>query len=147
MKQVLFLSLVATAIGLVFAGAARPSVTGLIDVFEHAETDKTTDTGKKGDSAGDILTFANPIFDGADKQKVGTDNGFCVRTVARVAYECWWTTFLPKGQITVEGPFYDKKPSVLAITGGTGAYANARGWMALNSRAGGTQYDFVFHIS
>jgi hypothetical protein len=45
------------------------------------------------------------------------------------------------------GPFYDKKPSVLAITGGTGAYANARGWMVLNSKAGGTQYDFVFHIS
>ena len=67
--------------------------------------------------------------------------------MAGAAYECIWTTFLASGQITVEGPFYDKKNSVLAITGGTGAYANARGWMALSSKAGGTKYDFVFHIA
>ena len=126
--------------------SARPSVTVVIDVFEHAVTDKTTDTGKKGDSAGDILTFANPIYDGADKLKVGIDNGFCVRTVPRVAYECWWTTFLPKGQITVEGPFYDKKPSVLAITGGTRGYQDASGEMNLKSRNGGKEYDFIFHL-
>jgi allene oxide cyclase len=148
MTRVLLLGLAATAVGLVFTaiGSARPSAT-VVHVVEHANTDATTDTGKKGDSAGDILTFANPVFDGADKTKVGTDNGFCMRTVAGAAYECWWTTFLPRGQITVEGPFYDKKNSVLAITGGTGAYANARGWMALNSKANGTKYDFVFHLS
>ena len=54
--------------------------------------------------------------------------------------------FLTKGQITVEGPFYDKKNSAPAITGGTGAYAGARGRMELKSRAGGTKYDFVFHL-
>jgi hypothetical protein len=30
-------------------------------------------------------------------------------------------------------PFYDTRDSVLAITGGTGAYANARGKMKANS--------------
>ena len=39
--------------------------------------------------------------------------------------------------MTVEGPFYDTRDSVLAITGGTGAYANARGQMELKSLAGG----------
>jgi hypothetical protein len=148
MKRVLLLGLTAATVGLVFTtvGAARPAVT-VVHVVEHANTDATTDTGKKGDSAGDILTFANPVYDQADGKKAGTDNGYCVRTVAGSSYECWWTTFLAKGQITVEGPFYDKKNSVLAITGGTGAYANARGWMALNSKAGGKKYDFIFHIS
>ena len=74
-----------------------------ITVIEHATTDITTDTGAKGDSVGDILTFANEVFDAADATKVGTDNGYCLRTVtgAGAAYECNWTTFLDGGQITV----------------------------------------------
>ena len=130
------------------AGASGTAAAGpTVHVIEHATTDATTDTGASGDSAGDILTFANDVYDAANKKKVGTDQGLCIRTVAGKAYECWWTTFLAKGQITVEGPFYDAGPSTLAITGGTGAYANARGWMGLKSRAGGTKYDFVFHLS
>ena len=35
----------------------------------------------KADAPGNVLTFANPVYDAADAKKVGTDNGFCVRTV------------------------------------------------------------------
>ena len=147
MKRLLLLAVATAAGALVFAGIGTGARANLVHVVEHATTDATTDTGKKGDSAGDILTFANEVFDQADSHKIGTDNGFCIRTVAGKAYECWWTTFLTKGQITVEGPFYDAGPSTLAITGGTGAYASARGWMELKSRAGGTKYDFVFHLT
>src|SRR3954469_17031061 len=59
-----------------------------ITVVEHATTDTTTDTGAKGDTVGDILTFANDVFDAADAAKVGTDNGSCLRTVEGAAYEC-----------------------------------------------------------
>ena len=56
-------------------------------------------------------------------------------------------TLLPKGQITVEGPFYDTSDSVLAITGGTGAYRNVRGEMDLKyNNPAGTKFDFVFHV-
>ena len=62
--------------------------------------------------------------------------------------ECLWTTFLAKGQITVEGPFSDSGNTTLAITGGTGAYANSRGWMELNyHNKKGTKFDFIFHLS
>ena len=53
-------------------------------------------------------------------------------------------------KLTVEGPFYDSaKPDgnvgSLAITGGTGRYAGARGWMGLYNRPAPTQeYDFVY---
>jgi hypothetical protein len=47
------------------------------------------------------------------------------------AWECFWTLSLDKGQLTVEGPFYDSGDSVLAITGGTGEFAGALGEMAL----------------
>src|SRR3954470_22903263 len=117
-----------------------------ITVVEHATTDTTTDTGAKDDSVGDILTFANDVFDSRDAKKVGTDNGYCLRTVKGAAYECNWTTFLAGGQITVEGPFFDAKDSTLAITGGTGRYRGARGTMDLHSLAGGTKFTFAFHV-
>ena len=115
-------------------------------VIEHATTDATTDTGAAGDSAGDILTFANDLFDAADTAKVGTDQGYCVRTVAGSAYECTWTTFLAGGQIVVSGPFYDARPSTMAITGGTGRFRGARGSMDLEARENGTKFAFTFHV-
>jgi hypothetical protein len=117
-----------------------------ITVVEHATTDTTTDTGAPDDSVGDILTFANDVFDAADAAKVGTDNGYCLRTVKGAAYECNWTTLLSGGQITVEGPFLDASDSTLAITGGTGRFRGARGEMELHSRENGAKFAFVFHV-
>ena len=107
-----------------------------ITVIEHATSDTTTDTGATGDSVGDVLTFANDVFDATNANKVGTDQGYCLRVVAGTSYECTWTTFLPGGQIVVAGPFYDAKDSTLAITGGTGRYRDARGTMELHARRG-----------
>jgi hypothetical protein len=119
----------------------------VLHVVEHADTDAVVDTGAKNDSAGDLLTFANPVFDAANKTRVGTSQGFCVRTVAGTAWECWWTLSLADGQLTVQGPFLDKGDSVLAITGGTGKYATSRGQMKLHARNDkGTEYDFVYEI-
>jgi allene oxide cyclase len=129
------------------AATASASAGEVIGVVEHADTDAVTDTGAKGDSAGDVLTFANPVFDKANRTKVGTDQGFCVRTAVGRAWECMWTTSLKDGQLTVEGPFLDAGDSVLAITGGTGKYAGARGQMKLHARdAKGTAYDFVYEL-
>jgi allene oxide cyclase len=117
-----------------------------LTVVEHATTDATTDTGDPGDTAGDVLTFANDVFNAGDTAKVGTDQGYCIRVVKGAAYECTWTTFLAGGQIVVAGPFLDAGNSTLAITGGTGRYRGARGTMDLRSLAGGTKFAFVFHI-
>ena len=130
----------------VSAGGSDGSGGKVIHVVEHATTDATTDTGDPGDTSGDILTFANDVFDASDSTKVGTDQGYCIRITAPGSYECNWTTFLKDGQITVEGPFFDTSDSVVAITGGTGAYRNARGQMVLKARNGGTEFDFVFKV-
>jgi allene oxide cyclase len=130
----------------VSAGGSGGSGGKVIHVVEHATTDATTDTGDPGDTSGDILTFANDVFDASDSTKVGTDQGYCIRITAPGSYECNWTTFLEDGQITVEGPFFDTSDSVVAITGGTGAYRNARGQMVLKARNGGTEFDFIFRV-
>src|SRR2546425_4838683 len=130
------------------AGASRSATTATtVHVVEHAVTDAVSN-GTKTDSLGNVLTFANPVYNAADTKKAGSDNGFCVRTVKGKAWECLWTTFLANGQITVEGPFSDAGNTKLAITGGTGAYANSRGWMELNyHNKKGTKFDFIFHLS
>ncbi len=134
------------AIGLLVA-AANASAAEVIAVVERADTDAVTDTGAKGDSAGDVLTFANPVYDKANKTKIGTDQGFCIRTVPGKAWECLWTLSLKDGGLTVQGPFLDAGDSVLAITGGTGKYAAARGQMKLHARnEKGTEYDFVYEL-
>jgi hypothetical protein len=119
----------------------------VITVVERANTDAVTDLGAKGDSAGDLLTFANPVFDKLNKTQVGTDQGYCVRTVAGKTWECAWSMKLKDGEIMVAGPFLDAGDSVLAITGGTGRYAAARGQMKLHARNDkGTEYDFVYEL-
>jgi len=127
-----------------------PPVTRLIELVEHADNETVTDTGMMGDSVGDILTFANPVFDKANATKVGTDQGYCIRVAAGEAWECEWTVFLADGQINVSGPFFDTKESSLSVTGGTGAFKNATGEMALGFRdvpAPKVEYDFVYNLT
>jgi hypothetical protein len=134
-----------TAIAFLTTSIARAQST--IAVVERATTDAVTDLGAKGDSAGDLLTFANEIYDAKNEEKIGSDNGWCIRTVPGKAWECFWTLSLSKGQITVQGPFYDTSDSVLAITGGTGSYTQARGQMTLHARdEKGSEYDFKYSL-
>lgn len=142
------------AAGLTLPGAAGAAVhrhprVHTVTVVEHAVTDTEQRAAPGGpDRPGDPLTFTNPVFNAANARRVGHDEGFCMRlNVHTGSSECLWTTFLPRGQITVQGPYYDRHNSVLSITGGTGAYRNARGQMKLVSRHGGKQYDFIFQLS
>ena len=151
MKRVIPLALLAASVVLVIvvnasAGPGDHHGGHTITVVEHATTDAVTN-GTAGDDVGNVLTFANDVFNSADTKKVGTDQGSCIRMVVGESWECSWTTFLPKGQITVQGPFSDTGDSVLAITGGTGAYRNVRGEMDLKfHNQAGTKFYFVFHV-
>lgn len=147
-------SLVVAIVGAFVVGAVmvaiadRPRVIepSRIHVVERPITDVVVDTGKAGDSSGDLLTFHNPLFDAENQVKVGKDQGDCVRiSPAHGTWECRWIAWLDGGSITVEGPFFDTKPSVLAITGGTGIYSNARGTMLLEFGEDGT-FDFIYRV-
>jgi allene oxide cyclase len=146
------LAATATLATVAATSSARPlqasSAASTVHVVEHAITDTEIPTGGGKDVKGNILTFNNPVFDAADKKQVGHDEGFCTRLApAQGIWECLWTTFLARGQITVQGPFYDTRNSVLSITGGTGAYKSDRGQMVLRSRNGGKEYDFIFQLT
>src|ERR1700759_2145216 len=89
-------------ISIIVTATLQPALAaGKMHLIEHATSDTVTDLGTKGDSVGDGLTFSNDMFDAENKTKLGTDNGYCIRTVAGKAWECFWTLSLAKGQITV----------------------------------------------
>jgi hypothetical protein len=128
------------------------SAQAVVHVVEHAITDTVQEFHPPNLSLGDTLGWHNPVYDASDTRQVGTDNGYCVRTVAtgKTEWECAWTTFLPGGDITVEGPYYDDgTDTTLAITGGTGIYTGAQGSMLLHARGNpvGSEYDFVFSVT
>ena len=118
-----------------------------IKVVERPVGETTIDLAAKGDSVGDMLVFANNVFDAANKVQVGTDQGYCIRTVIGKSWECFWTLTLKAGQITVEGPFMDEGDSLFVVTGGSGKYAGAKGSMKLHPRdAKSTSYDFTYDL-
>ncbi len=137
---------VAIAVSLVSVSTAGTRVTRLT-VIEHATTDTVVDLTANGDSTGDLLTFHNDVYDADNATVVGSDQGECVRIEVGVSWECSWVTTLATGSLTVEGPFLDAGPSVLAVTGGTGAYREARGSMRLVAHnESGTEFEFVFRL-
>jgi len=120
-----------------------------LHVIEHAVNETTTHVGDsaKSDSVGDLLTFANPVFDATNKTQIGSDHGYCVRIVVGKSWECFWTLLLKDGMLTIEGPFYDGGDSVMVVTGGTSRYAGAKGQMKLHDRGTKpTSYDFVYEL-
>jgi allene oxide cyclase len=118
-----------------------------LKVVERPVGETNIDLTAKGDSVGDMLVFANGVFDAANKTQIGTDQGYCVRTIVGKSWECFWTLTLKSGQITVEGPFFDEGDSLLVVTGGTGKYAGAKGSMKLHPRdPTPTGYDFTYDL-
>ena len=75
-RAVIFAAVVAAGI-LVFAaisataGGSGSAAGNTIHVVEHADTDAITN-GTAGDDAGNVLTFANDVFDKADANRDGT---------------------------------------------------------------------------
>jgi allene oxide cyclase len=124
----------------------------IIHVVEHAITDTVQMFHPPKKSRGDVLGFHNPVFNASNTRQVGMDNGYCIRTVptGKTEWECTWTTLLPAGHITVEGPYYDDGTNTtLAVTGGTGTYTGAEGSMLLHATGTpvGSEYDFIFTLT
>ncbi|MDP9064533.1 MAG: Allene oxide cyclase [Pseudomonadota bacterium] len=136
------------AIAVLLCAAASPALAAEhLKIVERPLGETTVDLAAKGDSVGDMLVFANGVFDADNKTSVGSDQGYCVRTVVGKSWECFMTITLKAGQITLEGPFADAGDSLLAVTGGTGKYAGAKGSMKLHPRdPTPTAYDFVFDL-
>jgi hypothetical protein len=110
--------------------------------FTHVRNTKTR--SEQANMQGDVIAFTNPLADAAGK-RVGKLSGSCVTTTGsrnfmKSTLTCLGVLSLRDGTLTIQ---LDTRPRAAettgAVTGGTGAYANARGvFVATATKTGAT---------
>ncbi|KFE58521.1 hypothetical protein DB31_6242 [Hyalangium minutum] len=73
-----------------------------------------------------MFVFDQPLLNEAG-QNIGSNSGFCVRTLPGQFSECQWTLTMSDGSITVAGREAETGPSQIPVIGGTGAYLGVSG--------------------
>ncbi|MGH8320277.1 MAG: hypothetical protein ACREUL_20300 [Steroidobacteraceae bacterium] len=61
---------------------ASTASAGSIVLVEYAITDRVIHIHGTADSLGDLLVFANPVFDSANHLQRGHDQGYCIRVIS-----------------------------------------------------------------
>jgi hypothetical protein len=117
-------------------------------VVERATVETTLHrSGDQTDAVGDLILFANPIYDTHNKTKIGDDVGTCIRIVVGKTWTCSWTLQLKDGQIVSQGPLPDSGEAHMAVLGGTGKYLGAKGTLTVRQRPGKeVAYDFRYDL-
>ncbi len=142
---------VALGVAAATGGAAdRTGGARTFDVVERTTAVQFVDAAPAGDSLGDSVIGASDLFDARDR-KIGTSHWTCVRTNLASQRHCTLTYFLARGFLTLQGPYRDDGTGRFAITGGTGSYRTAHGWVDLSSTTtpdGGRTfvYEERFHV-
>jgi len=120
------------------AACTQDSPTVLVTIADaRSDQAQWIDTGKPGDSAGDILVFDQPLLDEAFNT-IGNNAGSCIRTRPGHSFQCQWTLGLADGSIQVAGRELDQGTSSVSIVGGTGRYAGIHGDMTSTNNEDGT---------
>lgn len=133
------------------AGSALPAISAdVIDllVVSRGVPDSVVDMGKKGPSPGDMNLWSQPLFDGEEREQVGTSSGYCVRVSAtELVRQCNFTLALKNGSLYVASTVMGKKGSFEGgIIGGTGEYANARGEVKYCTNESFTKWSYSMKI-
>jgi hypothetical protein len=140
--------LLLTASVLGAASCSQENTQKLITIEDaRIEPAKFIDTGKPGDSVGDILVFDQPLLDEQHKD-IGNNSGSCIRTRVEHSFQCQWTLTLDNGSIQVAGREFDQGISAISIVGGTGSYSGISGDMkSVNNNDGTFTQTLRYRIS
>ena len=84
------------------------------------------DLGPGGPSVGDMLVKSSPLFNRSDTRRVGRAPISCVFVDVQRPPRCNSDILLRRGTIALQGELRNPR-FVFAVTGGTGAFQNARG--------------------
>jgi hypothetical protein len=130
-KTILMVALAIPAAGCSSAQADEGAETWTLTTIADARSGiaSPVDLGAPGDSPGDMFVFDQPLLNEA-LQSIGSNSGFCVRTLPGQFSECQWTLTMTDGTITVAGREAEQGTSLIPVVGGTGAYARVTGVLA-----------------
>jgi allene oxide cyclase len=109
--------------------------TGTLELVEREGPARFIDNPPRGGrrrppSVGDQLLTTGVDFDATGQTRLGRSYLTCTFAGASLL-NCRGTVVLRDGQITVQGVARDEPATTIAVTGGTGRYAGARGTMAV----------------
>lgn len=108
-------------------------------VFTEKNAQEFATTASSGRlSPDDSFVFRARLL--ANGKPAGREQGACT-VIARNATECQATLFFNEGKIFVSGGTVFASRTVLAVVGGTGAYAGARGTMTVFDRKSGDRLE------
>ncbi len=94
------------------------------------------DIGARRTSPGDVEIVRHRLFERARPRNViGRAELVCTFVDAKRSRACRGTYILPRGKIMVAGSLQYRQFYVLAVTGGTGLYDNARGTLSVTRTA------------
>ncbi|WP_405876628.1 hypothetical protein OG762_46305 [Streptomyces sp. NBC_01136] len=121
--------------------------TEIIQLVARQTQTASLDLGKKGHSLGDELIVAEDLY--RDGKKIGDHSVVCAYVhTSPDELQCLGTFALPQGQITGQALLHLPAASAvdIAITGGTGAYGAAGGYVH-TVPAGATERHLTFHVT
>ena len=108
----------------------------IIRITDRQLTQKRVDLGPRGTSAGDLEIVRHRLFDRTSaKNVIGRAELVCTFVDNRRSRSCRGTYILPRGKIVVAGSIQYHQFYVLAVTGGTGLFDNARGTLTVTRTA------------
>jgi hypothetical protein len=132
---------------LVGVAAASASTTlagpGTIRITDRLVKHLHVDAGKRGPGAGDLDFYRQLLFNkGVTPNPIGHSDLTCTNT-GTGSSNCTGTYFLPRGKIMVGGVIASRLIYELAVYGGTGLYANARGTLTVTRLDGSPQSELL----
>jgi hypothetical protein len=117
--------------------AAGPDITTAktIVVISRNETETDIDNPPAGTSQGDEGVVHSPLFSRGGATVGTLDVHFVITSLDPFAIQAVFTASLANGQITAQGVATEETHFTAAVTGGTGAYRNARGQVTVRFQA------------
>jgi len=148
MKNVRRLVPASLALGVVIlvavpAGLGSGNAVGPIRITSREISYQRVDVGKPGLSAGDSEIIKQSLYNRSVTTKsIGHADILCT-FIDKRARSCRDTYFLPRGKIVVGGSIRYRQFYDLAVLGGTGIYADARGTLTVTRTATEPNRDIV----
>jgi hypothetical protein len=130
------------------ADTSAPAAIGSADLrLTGFQTKRTNvDVNPRGRSAGDSDIITVTLYDGVTAAPIGGGTLLCI-FLGQASSSCTATYGLPQGRITTAGVIDNPRRYVVAITGGTELYDNARGTLAVTTTALNPRRELlVFHL-